>query len=71
MARHIGIISHNAAVQSFVEQQVRTGLDFLPGREFAGLLAKRFGFLVTVQIIAAFAAAGFSVTFEGLLQKLR
>ena len=61
MLCNICIISNNPAMQTFVEQQVGAGVDFLPRGKFARLLAKGFGFFFAVQVVTAFAGTGLAV----------
>ena len=59
---------YNSTMQPFVKQQVGVGGHVFPGRESAGLLLVGRGFVVVVQVLAAFAGAGFGVGAEQLGQ---
>jgi hypothetical protein len=55
---NVGIITNDAAVQTFVEHQVGVGWNVFPGRELAGLQACiSLGFFVAVQVEASLAGA--------------
>src|SRR5258708_1743817 len=74
MAGHIDIVSDDAAVQAFIEQQVGVLRQFLPGREGAGFtaVARRALFVMQVQPdIAASAAAVFAEQRLELLEQVR
>jgi hypothetical protein len=57
MAGHIMLRRDNAAVQPFIEQDIRRFRQRLPGRECPRNLIPRNGFIIGVQIFARLAFA--------------
>lgn len=69
MPGHVLLWGDDAAVQSFIKQDIRRFRQRLPGRESPWHLVPRYGLIVSVQIFSRLAFARLTVFDESLFQQ--